>query len=94
MGIAPYYSSFQVLKRSRSFCRVIQHKPGFKQSARLFLAMLIIMGGSLLKYSVTALQKAAWPVLRQFPRDWLLLCLPFAHLRPSKERALRYLLSD
>ena len=58
------------------------------------LPTLLSSPDSARKYSVAALQKAAWPVLRQFPRDWLLQCIPIAHLRPGRERALRYLLSD
>lgn len=65
-----------------------------KHPSAEMLPVLLSRPESARKYSVTALQKAAWPVLRQFPRDWLLHCLPFAHLRPSRERALRYLLSD
>ncbi len=47
----------------------------------------------IIKYTRLALQKAAWPVLKQFPSDWLLECLPSAALRPSREKAIRYLLS-
>jgi hypothetical protein len=45
------------------------------------------------KYTIEALRKAAWPVLAQFPRDWLKECLPDAPLSPSRRRALVFLLS-
>jgi len=45
------------------------------------------------KYTMEALRMASWPVLRQFPRDWLKECLGHARLRPSRRRALTFLLS-
>jgi len=45
------------------------------------------------KYTMLALAKASWPVLRQFPRAWLRLCLENAHVKPSRRRALVFLLS-
>ncbi|MEW6747741.1 MAG: hypothetical protein AB1486_33860 [Planctomycetota bacterium] len=45
------------------------------------------------KYTLEALRKASWPILRQFPRAWLRECLPHAHLKPSRRRALEFLLS-
>jgi len=45
------------------------------------------------KYTILALRRAPWQVLREFPRDWLEACLPEADLRPGRERALRFLLS-
>ena len=47
-----------------------------------------------IKYSVAALQKASWPILKLFPRNWLLQCIPKANLRPSREKALRFLLAE
>jgi hypothetical protein len=46
------------------------------------------------KYTITALQKAPWPVLRQFQRSWLRECLPKAKLDPCRSRALEFLLGD
>ena len=45
------------------------------------------------KYTIEALQKASWPVLRLFPKDWLRQCLPDAHLRHGRADALAFLLS-
>ncbi len=45
------------------------------------------------KYTVLALRKASWQVLREFPRDWLLACLAEASLRAGRVQALRFLLS-
>jgi len=45
------------------------------------------------KYTILALQKAPWQVLREFPRDWLDACLAEANLRASRAQALRFLLS-
>ena len=45
------------------------------------------------KYTCEALRIAAWPVLRLFPRDWLLDNLPNAQVRPGRAAAIRFLLS-
>jgi hypothetical protein len=45
------------------------------------------------KYTREALRCAAWPILRAFPRNWLLKLLKTTEVRPSRRRALRYLLS-
>lgn len=45
------------------------------------------------KYTVLALRKAPWQVLREFPPEWLEACLPEADLREGRVRALRFLLS-
>jgi hypothetical protein len=46
------------------------------------------------KYTVLALQKAGWPILRRFPREWLLACMSQANLRPLRREALLYLLAE
>lgn len=46
------------------------------------------------KYTVLALQKAGWPVLRRFPREWLLVCMERASLRPLRKQALLHLLGE
>ncbi len=45
------------------------------------------------KYTIQALRKAPWPVLREFPRDWLEACLAEADLRAGRVHALRFLLA-
>jgi len=57
------------------------------------LAMLLANPVVARKYTCEALRKAPWPVLRRFPRAWLLACLPHAHMRPSRRQALDLLLS-
>ncbi|MFA5044114.1 MAG: hypothetical protein WC381_10635 [Kiritimatiellia bacterium] len=45
------------------------------------------------KYTMEALRKASWPILRRFPAEWLLECLDEAHLTLSRRRAIMFLLS-
>ena len=45
------------------------------------------------KYTLLALRKTPWQVLREFPRDWLEACLAEASLPAGRLRALRFLLS-
>jgi hypothetical protein len=45
------------------------------------------------KYTSLALAKAAWPILRQFPRVWLRTRLDVVPMRRSRRRALVFLLS-
>ena len=45
------------------------------------------------KYTVEALRKASWPILRLFPKEWLRQCIPDAHLRHGRADALAFLLS-
>ena len=45
------------------------------------------------KYTCEALRVAVWPVLRLFPRDWLLHNLPHAKVRPGRAAAIRFLLN-
>ncbi|MBI4618450.1 MAG: hypothetical protein HY720_32935 [Planctomycetes bacterium] len=44
------------------------------------------------KYTRLAIQFAAWPVLRRFPRRWLIQCLPGAILSSGRRRGLEFLL--
>ena len=44
------------------------------------------------KYTRRVLEIAAWPVVREFPRDWLLECLQELELRPGRRGALEFLL--
>jgi hypothetical protein len=45
------------------------------------------------KYTREALKHAAWPILRFFPRSWLLKFLKSTELSSSRRMALKYLLS-
>ena len=45
------------------------------------------------KYTIEALRRAPWPILRQFPRNWLLECLNGANLDPPRLAAITFLLS-
>lgn len=44
------------------------------------------------KYTLEAIRRAAWPVLRQFPRDVLRSCIEAAAVRPGRRAALLFLL--
>jgi hypothetical protein len=44
------------------------------------------------KYTLEALRKAPWNALRQFPRLWLLECLPHARVPAGRRRALEFML--
>ncbi len=45
------------------------------------------------KYTILALRKTPWQVLREFPRDWLEACLAEARLPAGRVQALRFMLS-
>jgi len=45
------------------------------------------------KYTIAALNEAPWPVLREFPPEWLARCTTDAHLKPSRARAIIFLLA-
>ena len=45
------------------------------------------------KYTREALKCAAWPILKTFPRTWLLKLLKTTEVRSSRKKALKYLLS-
>jgi hypothetical protein len=67
--------------------------PGiFKHAVPGELAKLLSNAAIVRKYTCEALRTAAWPLLREFPRDWLRACLPLANLRPGRRRALEFLL--
>lgn len=44
------------------------------------------------KYTRLALERAAWAILREFPRDWLAQCLEEAAMRQGRRRALLFLM--
>jgi len=48
---------------------------------------------ALLKYTREALKSAPWPVLREFPRSWLITCMEKVEIREGRKRALMFLLS-
>ena len=45
------------------------------------------------KYTQEALKCAVWPILQEFPGSWLLKVLKATEMKPSRRKALRYLLS-
>ncbi len=45
------------------------------------------------KYTMLALQKAPWQIIREFPKSWLRACIPDAGLTPSRRKALEFLLN-
>ncbi|MBI4821503.1 MAG: hypothetical protein HY791_34905 [Deltaproteobacteria bacterium] len=45
------------------------------------------------KYTRAALVDAAWPVLREFPRTWLLECLAGLDVPLGRRRALEFMLN-
>ena len=57
------------------------------------LRTLLVKPGVAEKYTIEALRKAAWPILRQFPRAWLRQCLNRAELKPARREAIAFLLS-
>ncbi len=57
------------------------------------LARLLADPHVALKYTVEALRIAPWPVLRLFPRAWLLECLPMAGLSDRRARAVAFMLA-
>jgi hypothetical protein len=44
------------------------------------------------KYTLEALRRAPWPVLKHFDRAWLLACLDEARLSDRRRGALRFML--
>lgn len=45
------------------------------------------------KYTCEALRKLPWPALRQFPHDWLRMCIPASSLPEPRRRAIEFMLS-
>ena len=45
------------------------------------------------KYTIEAIRKASWPVLRQFPKSWLIKCYPEAKVPGNRRAALEFLLN-
>jgi hypothetical protein len=96
------------LKRTVTFARSLgtvrfEDKPGqvfeiplfpgiFKHAAPGELAELLSDAAVVRKYTYEALRTAAWPLLKEFPRDWLRTCLSRVRLRPGRRRALEFLL--
>jgi len=56
------------------------------------LAELLRSPAAVRKYTCAALRSAAWPIVREFPREWLEDCIPQAGLRPGRRQALEFLL--
>jgi hypothetical protein len=57
------------------------------------LPALLTNPGIVKKYTMAALRKASWPILRQFPHFWLRECLDQAGVEPARRDALAFLLS-
>ena len=73
----------------------VQVIPGILKHPRLDqLPALLVRPHVARKYAATALSKASWPVLRQFPRQWLRECLELAPMKPTRREALAFLLSS
>lgn len=67
--------------------------PGIlKHPAEDALDALLTQPAVLRKYTIEALRVATWFVLRDFPQAWLRECLDDARLRPSRRRAIEFLL--
>lgn len=67
--------------------------PGIlKHAAPGELPALLSTSAAVRKYACEALREAAWPIVRQFPREWLETCIPQAGLRPGRRRAVEFLL--
>ena len=64
----------------------------FKHAPPRELAGLLSSAAAIRKYTCEAMRTAAWPILREFPREWLRACIPLADLRPGRRRALEFLL--
>ena len=56
------------------------------------LAKSLNTPAALLKYTREALKSAPWPVLKEFPRSWLISCMDRAEIREGRRRALEFLL--
>jgi hypothetical protein len=67
--------------------------PGILKHPRVeALPGILVTPGGLRKYTDTALRKASWPVLRQFPLTWLRECMDHTDLPPARRKALEFLL--
>ena len=68
--------------------------PGLlKHSSADGLAVLLQDPHTLRKYTIEALRRAPWHVVRQFPRGWLSHCMECADLPEGRRNALIFLLS-
>ena len=73
---------------------VVPIAPGIlKHPAESALPEILRAPDALRKYTIEALRRAPWQVLREFPSDWLMECLDEAALRPGRRAALLYLLA-
>ena len=44
------------------------------------------------KYTIEAIKRAPWSVIRRFPRSWLEECIAGADIRPGRRKALEFML--
>jgi hypothetical protein len=56
------------------------------------LAVLLVRPEVALKYTREALRIAPWPILKEFPGDWLRENLSEANIRPGRLKALTFML--
>ena len=45
------------------------------------------------KYTIEALRRAPWSLIRMFPRSWLRECMDQADLKPGRRQALEFMLA-
>lgn len=68
------------------FAGILKHPPASD------LPSLLSRQSVAIKYTREALRIAPWPILREFPPDWLRKQLEAASLRPSRRKALEFML--
>ena len=68
--------------------------PGIlKHPSSSSLPELLNTPAAIRKYTLEAIRKVPWPVLKAFPKSWIESCLQGADIRPGRRQALIYLLS-
>jgi len=64
----------------------------FKHATADMLRELLKKPAVAKKYTIESLRVAPWPVMREFPRSWLMLHLEEAELRPTRKAAILFML--
>ncbi|MDM8522818.1 hypothetical protein QUF80_05540 [Desulfococcaceae bacterium HSG8] len=65
----------------------------FKHATADMLRELLKKPAVAKKYTIESLRVAPWPVMREFPRSWLMLHLEEADLRPTRKAAILFMLN-
>ncbi|QTA84771.1 hypothetical protein [Desulfonema magnum] len=65
----------------------------FKHATADMLRELLKKPAVAKKYTVESLRVAPWPVMRKFPRSWLMRHLEEADLRPTRKAAILFMLN-